>query len=1016
MAISPSTRLGRYEIRSQLGAGGMGEVYLAQDTKLDRKVALKILPANIASNRDRMERFVREAKAAAALNHPAIAHIYEIGESDSTHFIAMEFIDGDTLREKIHHKQTDLKKLLKYLIQVAEGLTKAHAASIVHRDLKPDNIMVTRDDYAKILDFGLAKLVEQLKPPNINEDGQSEAATAMLAQHSQPGMVMGTIGYMSPEQAQGKTTEIDQRSDIFSFGCVLYEAATKHKPFEGDSVIKSLHKVVYEPAPPITDFNPTAPLELQRILRRCLAKDSEERYQTIKEVAIELKELRGEMESAVQEMLADDSHRTQRLSSAPKTVGSSTLSTLSDMLRRPRLSIARLLVAVLVLGLIAGTIWWFVRSTPYKASAEAQRWYEKGTNALRDGAYYQASQALEQAVAVDKKFALAHARLAEALTELDYTERAREALLLSSSLVRNSTLPPLDALYLDAVTATATRDFALAIKSYGEIARLTPDPAHVYVDLGRAYEKNEEMGKAIENYIEATKRDSQYAPAFLRVGVLYGRRQDLASASSWFDRAETIYRAGGNFEGLAEVLYQRGLLLNRVGKLADSREQLRKALETARTTNNQYQQIKALLQLSVVSRTERKTEEAKKYVTEAIDLGRAGGIENLTTQGLIDLGNVYYARGEIDEADKYFKQALEIAQRNKGRRNEARALLSLGSLYIQKDEPDQGRTYVEQALPFYQQGSYRRETSQALLLIGRAKRMKGDYQGALSALEPQLQVAEQAGDKPQLALFHGDIGTVLVQQERYAEGLDHFNKSYAISSLGNQLNAGFDSTLRGDALWRLGQYQEAKTAFSKASAIAEGPDGGHKPLSATIHLSMGHMALSQRQYGDAMAQSRRAIELDDSSVKHTAIEARSVLGLAQALSGARVEGKKSCLEAVGMATHASDPRLLSSAMLALAEALLENGDMDESLTNALRAQERFAATNQQESEWRAWLIAGLASHRLNNLDGARQHLSNAGNVLNGLEKRWGTDHFNTYLARPDVQFYRKQLDKTSLTK
>src|SRR2546426_4788536 len=164
MTLAANTKLGRYEIRSKIGAGGMGEVYLAEDTQLHRKVALKILPADLASNQDRMRRFEQEATAAAALNHPNIAHIYEIGEADGTHFIAMEYIDGDTLRERIHRDKAPLQKLLKYLTQVAEGLAKAHAADIVHRDLKPDNIMITRDDYAKILDFGLAKLVEPQRP------------------------------------------------------------------------------------------------------------------------------------------------------------------------------------------------------------------------------------------------------------------------------------------------------------------------------------------------------------------------------------------------------------------------------------------------------------------------------------------------------------------------------------------------------------------------------------------------------------------------------------------------------------------------------------------------------------------------------------------------------------------------------------------------------------------------------------------------------------------------------------
>ncbi|MGI9069594.1 MAG: protein kinase domain-containing protein [Pyrinomonadaceae bacterium] len=299
MTLVPGTRLGRYEILSQLGKGGMGEVYLAQDTELDRKVALKILPAELAVNQDRMRRFIQEAKAAAALNHPNVAHIYEIGVRDGLNFISMEYVEGKTLREKIHFEHTELRKLIKYLQQVAGGLAKAHAAGIVHRDLKPDNIMITRDGYAKILDFGLAKLIEI---PRFGAEGEtvSDAATVAQEHYSIPGRLMGTVGYMSPEQAQGKTGAIDHRSDIFSFGCMLFEAATRHKPFEGESNVQALYKIVYEAAPQIREFDPSAPPDLQRIIRRCLAKDPDERYQSIQDVAIELKELRREMEGDTQ--------------------------------------------------------------------------------------------------------------------------------------------------------------------------------------------------------------------------------------------------------------------------------------------------------------------------------------------------------------------------------------------------------------------------------------------------------------------------------------------------------------------------------------------------------------------------------------------------------------------------------------------------------------------------------------------------------------------------------------------
>jgi eukaryotic-like serine/threonine-protein kinase len=320
-SLKTGTILGRYEIRSKIGEGGMGEVYLAEDTKLNRKVALKILPAKVASKQERMTRFVREARAAAALNHPNIAHIYEIGEEDGVHLIAMEFVDGQTLRQKIHREHTDLRKLLRYLQQVAEGLSKAHAAGIVHRDLKPDNIMISRDGYAKILDFGLAKLIE----PTVStidqagsDDRLSEVATAFMPQHSLPGTIMGTVGYMSPEQAQGKIDEIDHRSDIFAFGCILFEAATKRKAFEGKDNLDSLHNIVHAPTPQIKDLNPLAPSELQKIVRRCLAKDPERRYQSIKDVAIELDELRQELKEGSE--LHDSVHQTET-SAAPTAAG-----------------------------------------------------------------------------------------------------------------------------------------------------------------------------------------------------------------------------------------------------------------------------------------------------------------------------------------------------------------------------------------------------------------------------------------------------------------------------------------------------------------------------------------------------------------------------------------------------------------------------------------------------------------------------------------------------------------------
>jgi serine/threonine-protein kinase len=381
MSLPPKTQLGRYEIRALIGTGGMGEVYLAQDTSLNRKVALKVLPVDVAANHDRMRRFKQEATSAASLNHPNIAHIYEIGEAAGLNFIAMEYVEGATLRAKIHHEPEELSKLLRVLQHVAEGLAKAHDTGIVHRDLKPDNIMITTDGHAKVLDFGLAKLVE---PQSSSASVSSEEPT--IIQHSTPGLIVGTMGYMSPEQAQGKTKEIDHRSDIFSFGCILFEAITRQKAFAGKDQIETLNKIIREPTPPLTAFDPNAPSDLQRIVRRCLAKDPDERYQDMKDVAIELKEVRREMQEGSAETVPPvssasseartmwQSETTRVQSAPPPTVEPSSPSTRASSaeyivsgIKQHKTGTA---IAAVVVLIVAGAVFFGIRTYLHAGSTE----------------------------------------------------------------------------------------------------------------------------------------------------------------------------------------------------------------------------------------------------------------------------------------------------------------------------------------------------------------------------------------------------------------------------------------------------------------------------------------------------------------------------------------------------------------------------------------------------------------------------------------------------------------------
>jgi len=284
--------LGHYQITEKLGAGGMGVVYKARDLHLDRFVALKILPPEKVIDPDRKRRFVQEAKAASALNHPNIIHVYDIDQSEGTDYIAMEYVAGKTLDQRIGHRGLGPSDALKYAVQIADALAKAHSAGIVHRDVKPTNIMVNEDGVVKVLDFGLAKLTEWVQSDQF-------ASTATMDEEGRPiteqGVIVGTVSYMSPEQAEGK--KVDARSDIFSLGSVLYEMVTGQKAFQGTSKLSTLSAILHQEPKPVSGITPAIPADLERVINRCLRKDPAKRLQHMDDVKLTLDELRGDSDS-----------------------------------------------------------------------------------------------------------------------------------------------------------------------------------------------------------------------------------------------------------------------------------------------------------------------------------------------------------------------------------------------------------------------------------------------------------------------------------------------------------------------------------------------------------------------------------------------------------------------------------------------------------------------------------------------------------------------------------------------
>src|SRR5690349_2444014 len=291
MQAVPVETIAHYRIIEPIGAGGMGAVYKAYDNKLQRVVALKVLPPEYVSQQDRRRRFFQEARAASALTHPHILTIYEVGEDEGKPYIAMEFIEGETLRQKIRTKALQLKEAIDIALQIAAGLARAHEIGIIHRDLKPENLMLSRDGYAKILDFGLAKLVAERERALIAD---SEQKTLIRGVETESGMLMGTVNYMAPEQLLGQ--RVDRRCDVFSFGVVLTEMLTGTAPFVHDNRIDTMHAILHRDPRFPTDGRPELPFELQRILIKALAKTPKDRYQTITDLAEALKTLKRELD------------------------------------------------------------------------------------------------------------------------------------------------------------------------------------------------------------------------------------------------------------------------------------------------------------------------------------------------------------------------------------------------------------------------------------------------------------------------------------------------------------------------------------------------------------------------------------------------------------------------------------------------------------------------------------------------------------------------------------------------
>jgi serine/threonine protein kinase len=995
--------ISQYRLVDVLGEGGMGTVYVAEHHVLKRRVAIKTLKL-IPGKQHYRARFLREACSASALNHPNIATVYDYGETEGgVPYIIMELVEGQTLQDLLQSGTLTIRRALDIVESVALALAEAHRHNIIHRDIKPTNVALDKRGEVKVLDFGLAKQLgaDSGALPS-GEDAQANIATQTCENTA-----VGTPMYSSPEQTLGAT--VDARSDLFSLGALLYECVTGWPAFPGSKASEVRSKVIRDNPPTPSRVNPDVPPALDRVAMKALAKGVEDRYQTAEEMIEDLRQIRGSLQGGKPRPV---------LPAPPKTdaVRTSVLNVISERLRQPRwLAVAFLASLAMALTAVwAGTSW--RHRTAGSHSREALELYREGANALRNGAYYKAVKVLQQAVSVDDDFPLAHARLAEALTEMEYTDRAKDELLrVSRTQSGRPELSPLEALYLQAINLSLTGDSKGAIATYERIVEQSPEEerAAASVDLGRACERDGDLKRAMLSYESALKLDAQSSAAATRLGVLYGRRlspDNTERALSYFKNAEARYEVLTDVEGLAEVLYQRGVMYVTQRRLDDAEAQLSQALVKAGAIDNKYQQVRARMQLSSVYCLKGDTQTAERYAAEALDFAKANGLENSTANGLVTLGNAFLVRKDLGQAQKYFERALEMAQLYKARRSEARSLLALASLTTEyHSRPDEVRGYVERAVNLYQQEGSRKYLMQAQALLGHASEEQGDYAVAQQAFTQQLQLAVQLGDPEQESLAYEGLGIAFMYQEDYPRALENLDRHYQISrELKLAPSVGYVQLKRGRVLFAVGRYDEARKALDESKEVAAGhPDAA---LLSRQPLAEAQLALSRREFEAARVEGLKALKLAGGQFETVAVEAEYTAGLAEALSGRTREGLRLCGEAYEAAERLNSPQLAAAALLALATVRLAAGEAQEALAAALRARERFASAGQRESEWRALLVAALASQRAGDPDAARNHAALAAETLGNFRRRLTAADDETYRARPDVSYALSQLD------
>jgi tetratricopeptide (TPR) repeat protein/predicted Ser/Thr protein kinase len=948
---APDARLSNYRLGRLIGTGGMGSVYLARDLTLQRDVAIKFIAPELAGDESARRRLLREARAAAALDHPNICGVHEvIVGDDGRACIVMQYVEGDTLAESLRQGPIEPRQTLAIASEMAAALADAHRHGVIHRDIKPQNIIVTPSGHAKLLDFGIARVVE---PPT---GGQDPTKTSLTG----PGVAAGTPAYMSPEQVRQQP--VDARSDLFSLGAVIYEALTGRRAFSGPTVADIYGQILQTHPPAPSTLRPGLSEQHDELVRRLLAKHPQDRFASADELAGALR------------VLSPDTAHPAPAPSPPEDP------------RWPSTRTILVLAASLVI-LAAIGVWKWNGTRPLATPPpQAQERFDRGVQQIRDGSYHGGVVALNVAIAEFGDYPMAYARLAEAYSELDEGRNAQLALLRVTSLVPDLSRVPLDdRLRLDAIRLFVTRDVGAAVEAYRRLADRHPQDAGAWVDLGRAQEAAGDFESARASYEQAIRVDALNAAAHLRRALILtdeGHHDDAVAA---FAEAERLYAADSNVEGQAEVLLRRGTYLTAIGDFTSARDALEAAGALASSVKSGSHDIRVQLGLAGLTAAQGHFSEAVDQASGAVERAQDAGLAIIAAEGLNDLANVLMLAERFEEAESLIARAIQIARSQDAERTTVRSTLNLASIRQKQGRPADVLAAVESTREIASK-RYQRFAINALLLASRAHEDLDDWDEVQATAAEALAMAEAMNDSVQTAEALLSLAAHASETGALPDALPLYERAEAIYR--RQQNApslAYNLTNRAELLARLGRYDEAEAVLKEVDAGAAAEIDVFLGRVRRCHMVRALIAAFRAQWKTAADHARAAVREDDPDSTHDVSSA--LLRYTNARLGRRTDGPP--------AAQSGEPfywELL---------AMLESGEPRAVHQAVAAGLDAGLARHSPEVEWRLAAIGAIAATRAGDGDVARRMADRAEQALQRLRTAWG-EAFPGYASRADL--------------